>query len=209
MKKEQLIQKFNKQAAKYSKNHKKQEQNKWRRQIFQSVKGKTLEVAVGAGMNFSFYPKDIEYLGVDFSPKMIEQAKESAKKYGVKAEFIVSDVECLDFPNNSFDTIVSSGSFCGYENPVHVLNLFNKWCKEDGQILLLEHGLFSVPTLAWIQKKLDKLAVHAIGCHQNRDILEIVKQSNLIIKKHERGILGYLYLIWAKPQKLEKDDKLL
>lgn len=209
MKKEQLIQKFNKQAAKYSKNHKKQVQNKWRKQIFQSVKGKTLEVAVGAGMNFSYYPKDIEYLGVDFSPQMIEHAKESAKKYGVKANFIVSDVECLDFPNNSFDTIVSSGSFCGYENPVHVLNLFNKWCKEDGQILLLEHGLFSVPTLAWIQKKLDKLAVHAIGCHQNRDILEIVKQSNLIIQKHERGILGYLYLIWAKPQKLEQEGKLL
>ncbi|WP_347939767.1 class I SAM-dependent methyltransferase [Peribacillus simplex] len=204
MKKEQLIQKFNKQAAKYSKELKKQEQNKWRKQIFQSVKGKTLEVAVGAGMNFSFYPKGIEYLGVDFSPKMIEHAKESAKKYGVKAKFILSDVECLDFPDNSFDTIVSSGSFCGYENPVHVLNLFNKWCKEDGQILLLEHGLFSVPTLAWIQKKLDKAVVNAIGCHQNRDILEIVKQSNLIIKKHERGILGYLYLIWAKPQKLEQ-----
>ncbi|CRK84765.1 class I SAM-dependent methyltransferase [Neobacillus massiliamazoniensis] len=204
MKKEQLIQKFNKQAAKYSKMSKKQGQNKWRKQIFQSVKGKTLEVAVGAGMNFSFYPKDIEYLGVDFSPKMIESAKESAKKYGVKANFIVSDVECLDFPDNSFDTIVSSGSFCVYKNPVHILNLFNKWCKEDGQILLLEHGLFSVPTLAWIQKKLDKLAVNTIGCHQNRDILEIVKQSNLIIKKHERGILGYLYLIWAKPQKLEQ-----
>lgn len=203
MKKEQIIKKFNKQAANYSKKLNKQGQNKWRKQIFQSVKGKTLEVAVGAGMNFSFYPKNIEYLGVDFSPKMIKYAKESAKKYGVNAKFIVSDVECLDFPDNSFDTIVSSGSFCGYENPVHVLNLFNKWCKEEGQILLLEHGLFSVPTLAWFQKKLDKLAVNAIGCHQNRDILEIVKQSNLKIMKHERGILGYLYLIWAKPQKLE------
>lgn len=68
----------------------------------------------------------------------------------------------------------------------------------------MEHGLFYVQTLAWIQKKLDKLAVKTIGCHQNRDILEIVKQSELIIKKHERAILGYLYLIWAKPQKLEQ-----
>ncbi|MED0661318.1 hypothetical protein [Bacillus smithii] len=68
MEKTQLIQKFNKQAAKYAKKRKKQEQNKWRKQIFQSVKGKTLEVAVGAGMNFAFYPKDIEYIGVDFSP---------------------------------------------------------------------------------------------------------------------------------------------
>jgi len=199
--KKQLIQKFNQQAAKYSKKRINQENNKWRRHIFQAVKGDTLEVAVGAGMNFSFYPKDIEYVGVDFSPKMIEHAEESAKDYGFRAKFIMSDVESLEFPDNSFDTIVSSGSFCSYENPAHVLNLFNKWCKANGQILLMEHGLSSTPTLAWIQKKFDKLAVKAFGCHQNRDILALVKQSNLSITKQERAILGYLYLIWAKPNK--------
>ncbi|UQD50994.1 class I SAM-dependent methyltransferase [Bacillus methanolicus] len=203
MEKTQLIQKFNKQASKYAKKRKKQEQNKWRKQIFQSVKGKTLEVAVGVGMNFAFYPKDIEYIGVDFSPQMIEQAKEAAKEYGINAKFIISDVESLNFPENSFDTIVSSGSLCSYEDPVHVLNLFNQWCKEDGQILLMEHGLFSVPALAWIQKKLDNYAVKAIGCHQNRDILDIVNQSNSIINKHERAFLGYLYLIWVNPQKIQ------
>lgn len=201
MEKIKLVQKFDKQAAKYARKRKKQEQNQWRRKIFQFVRGKTLEVAVGAGMNFAFYPKDIEYTGVDFSSKMIDEAKEAAKIYGIKADFILSDVESLDFPENTFDTIVSAGSLCGYDNPVHVLNLFNRWCKEDGQILLMEHGLFSVPALAWIQKKLDPLTVKAIGCHQNRDILDIVKQSNLIIKKVERAVLGYLYLIWAKPQK--------
>lgn len=116
-----LVQKFDKQAAKYARKRKKQEQNKWRRQIFQFVRGKTLEVAVGAGMNFAFYPKDIEYIGVDFSPKMIDEAKEAAKIYGIKADFILSDVESLDFPENTFDTIVSAGSLCGYDNPVHVL----------------------------------------------------------------------------------------
>ncbi|MGN7471941.1 hypothetical protein [Brevibacillus sp. SAFN-007a] len=49
MEKTQLIQRFDKQAVKYSKKRLKQEQNKWRKKIFQSVKGKTLEVAVGAG----------------------------------------------------------------------------------------------------------------------------------------------------------------
>ncbi|MGQ7278478.1 hypothetical protein ACT91Q_10925 [Brevibacillus thermoruber] len=62
MEKTQLIQRFDKQAVKYSKKRLKQEQNKWRKKIFQSVKGKILEVAVGAGMNFAFYPKDIEYM---------------------------------------------------------------------------------------------------------------------------------------------------
>jgi ubiquinone/menaquinone biosynthesis C-methylase UbiE len=201
MEKEQFIQKFNKQADKYAKQRKHQEKNKWRKKIFGSAWGKTLEVAVGAGMNFAFYPPTIEYIGVDFSPEMIEKAKEAANEYNIHAEFILSDVESLSFPDNFFDTIVSSGSLCGYKNPLKVLNFFNKWCKEDGQILLLEHGLCSYPPLTWIQKLLDPLAVKMIGCHQNRDIYNLVEKSQLQILKHERGVLGYLYLIWAKPKK--------
>jgi ubiquinone/menaquinone biosynthesis C-methylase UbiE len=122
MEKEQFIQKFNKQADKYAKQRKHQEKNKWRKKIFGSAWGKTLEVAVGAGMNFAFYPPTIEYIGVDFSPEMIEKAKEAANEYNIHAEFILSDVESLSFPDNFFDTIVSSGSLCGYKNPLKVLN---------------------------------------------------------------------------------------
>jgi len=201
MERKELIHKFNKQARKYERKRKKQEKNKYRKKIFHSVRGKTLEVAVGAGMNFSFYSKSIEYIGVDFSPNMIEKAKEAARDHDIKAEFILSDVESLGFGENEFDTIISSGSLCGYEDPVYVLNLFNNWCKRDGQILLFEHGVFSNPFLAWMQEKLDPLALEIVGCHQSRNVEDIVKKSNLEIEKIERHIMGYLYLIWAKPSK--------
>lgn len=201
MKKEKLIKKFNSQAEKFAKERKKQYGYIWRRKIFSSAQGKTLELAVGAGMNFAYFPKSIDYTGVDFSPAMLENAKEAAREHQIRANFVLSDVESLDFEEDTFDTIVSSASLCAYEDPVFVLKQANKWCKKDGRILLMEHGLLHSPILAWLQKNLDPLSVRFIGCHMDRDILEIVKQSDLVIDRQERAMGGYLYLIWARPNK--------
>ncbi|WP_188456527.1 class I SAM-dependent methyltransferase [Virgibacillus oceani] len=54
------------------KQRKKQSGKKWREKIYASAKGKTLELAVGSGMNFAYFPKSIEYTGIDFSPIMLE-----------------------------------------------------------------------------------------------------------------------------------------
>jgi ubiquinone/menaquinone biosynthesis C-methylase UbiE len=201
MKKEQLVKKFNRQAEKYDRQRDKQSKSNWRKKIFSSVRGRTLEVAVGAGMNYAFFPSTIDYTGVDFSPAMLEKAKEAANRYRFKSEFIHSDVENLSFQDSSFDTIISSGTLCSYDNPVEVLNLFNKWCRKDGQILLLEHGLFDTPPLSWLQKRLDPLVYKFLGCHQNRDIQNIINESQLEVVKYEREFLGYLNSIWARPQK--------
>lgn len=206
MDKERLIQTYDSQAKRYGKRRDKRSGEAWRAKLFRDVKGKTLELAVGAGMNFAFFPKSVEYTGVDISPGMLEQAKKSAKQNHVEADFILTAAESLDFPEETFDTIVSSGSLCGYEDPVHVLNLMNKWCKKDGQILLLEHGLCSSSALAWLQKKVDPLHVKLAGCHLDRDILQIVKDSDLLIDKCERALGGYLYLIWARPEKLAEEN---
>lgn len=201
MEKEKLIKKFNKQANKYDKQRAQQSKSPYRRRIFQSIKGRTLEVAVGAGMNFAFIPPTSQYVGVDFSPEMLKKAETAAKKYSFQSTFILSEVEELRFADGEFDTIISSGTLCSYENPIEVLNRFNQWTASDGQVLLLEHGLFKNRYLAWLQKKLNPIFYKTIGCHQNRNILEIVQQSDLEVVKCERKMNGYLYMIWAKPKK--------
>jgi len=58
-------------------------------------------------------------------------------------QFIESDAEKIDFPKDTFDSIVSTLSLCSYRDHIRMLNNFNKWCKPDGGIYLLEHGLSS------------------------------------------------------------------
>lgn len=196
-----LVRKFDKQARLYEKKRKKQAQKKWRQKLIRSAKGKVLEVAVGAGANFPFYGPDVKITAVDFSPEMLKKAKEAAQEYGIEAEFIQADIENLSFASDSFDTVVSTLSLCGYEDPIQVLNQFNRWCKKDGRILLMEHGISSNFVLASLQKALDPLAYRLVGCHQNRDIMHIIQSSKIVLEKTESYWTDMVHLIWAKPGK--------
>lgn len=194
-----LPKKFDRQANRYNKHREKDKTFKYRQKIFRDIEGKVLEVGIGVGLNFPLYNKDVELTGVDFSPEMLKKAKDAAEGYPFKATFLQEDVENIEFPDDTFDTIVSSGTLCGYQNPVKVLNNFQKWCKPDGRILLLEHGISSNKPLMWLQKSLDPLAVKIAGCHANRDISAIVKSSNLQLVREERYLAGNVYMVWAKP----------
>jgi len=199
MDRQSLIKKFDKQAKKYDKRRVNSQASKFRQRIFQEAEGKVLEVAIGSGLNFPFYSKDIELTGLDFSHEMLKSAQNAAIEYPFKTTFIQNDVETVEFNENSFDTIISSGSLCAYQDPVNVLNKFQKWCKPEGKILMLEHGISTNKLLAGLQKSLNPLALKVVGCHQNRNISDIVKESSLKIIREERYLAGYLYLIWAKP----------
>ena len=199
MNQDKLIRIFDKQANGYEKRRKNQSQAKWREKLLSSVKGKVLEVAVGAGANFQYYPRGVEVTAVDFSGEMLKKAKAAAIEEGMDAQFIHSDVESLSFEDYSFDTIISTLSLCGYENPTIILNLMNKWCKPDGQILLLEHGKSSNALIGYLQTMLNPLNRRVIGCEIDRDILRIIESSSIQIDRMEHYLTNMVHLVWAKP----------
>ncbi|QDI90473.1 class I SAM-dependent methyltransferase [Salicibibacter halophilus] len=198
MRQQHLIRKFDRQAKIYEKKRRRKSESKWREQLFSLARGHTLELSVGAGANFPFYPENIDVTAVDFSPRMLEKAKEA--DHNIPASFIQDDVEALDFEPDTFDTIVSSMSFCGYENPAHVLSLCHQWIKPGGHLLLMEHGLSTSTPLAQIQKSLDPLSVKVVGCHQNRSIQQLVEESPFTIERYERKWFGIFHLVWARKE---------
>ncbi|RKN75840.1 class I SAM-dependent methyltransferase [Paenibacillus ginsengarvi] len=201
MDKEKLIRKFDHQSPIYEARRKRQTEREWRKTLIGCAKGNVLEVAVGAGANFCFYPKDVEVTAVDFSGAMLSKAKESAAASHVRATFMESDIESISFPDNAFDTIVSTLSFCGYENPVRMLEAFSRWCKPDGQILLMEHGLSSNRLIGGAQKLVDPIFRRAVGCHLDRNMIAIFQQSPIQIRRMERYMLSTIHLVWASPIK--------
>ena len=192
---------FDKQAELYGRIRKKKKyiDHQWRRQLLARARGEILEVSVGAGANFRFYPQLKKITAVDLSPAMIDKAKEAARDAGLEVQFVLSAVESLDFAPGSFDTIVSTFSLCGYDNPYLILSQFARWCRKDGQILMLEHGASKWLPVLWIQNLFDPLQYRRIGCRANGRILEIVQRSGLQILNQERKLFGVIYLISAKP----------
>lgn len=153
------------------------------------------------GGNFQYYHSDVDVTAIDFSRVMIQRAMRAAEDYGIQATFYEGDTETIDLPDGAFDTVVSTLSMCAYDDPLRVLRQMNRWCSDDGRILLLEHGKSSVAPLSWVQGLIDPIQYRTNGCHANRDILEILSQSPLVIERHESHWLGAVHLIWARPNR--------
>jgi ubiquinone/menaquinone biosynthesis C-methylase UbiE len=204
MKQEKVIKKYNKQATKYEKSRDNPTVASWRRRVIKDAYGSVLEVGIGAGANFPYYNKNniTEVTGVDFSIEMIKSAKRAASQSGINARFITQDISSLQLESNSYDTIVSTLTLCSYPNPIEILNQFNSWCRKDGRILLLEHGLSTNPLLSFSLKAIDPIYKRFAGCHCNRNMLKLVEESQLQIEKVERYWSGIAVLIWARPNKI-------
>ncbi|RLL45446.1 class I SAM-dependent methyltransferase [Oceanobacillus piezotolerans] len=199
MKKEKLQKKYDKQARMYD-NHRNEYLHKWRNKLLAKASGSVLEVGVGAGANFPFYQEATEHItAVDMSIEMIKRAKRRAAQYNLQTTFLQKDVDELHFKAESFDCIVSSLTVCAYPDPVSTLQRFSHWCKKDGRILLLEHGISPHAFLKMAQHAIDPLYKIISGCHCNRDILNLLKKANINVINVDRQWKGMLYVIEASP----------
>ncbi len=175
-----------------------------RKSLLTNVKGNVLEIAPGPGFNFPFYTNITSLTAIDLSPKMVASAKAAWERTGnTKGTFITADILDIDLPEKSFDSIVSTCSLCAYNDPVAVLNRLAKWCKPNGTIYLLEHGLSDYWLIRQAQKLYEPIHYRIHACHCNRDIAEIVKRSSLKIisleKPKQYAVIDFIYSIVAKP----------
>jgi ubiquinone/menaquinone biosynthesis C-methylase UbiE len=86
-----------------------------------------------------YYSPDVELYAVDGSERMVEMAKKLAKELGMDVEFRIAEVESLPFPNNYFDTVVSSFVFCTVPNPKKAMREIKRVLKPGGKAIFLEH----------------------------------------------------------------------
>jgi ubiquinone/menaquinone biosynthesis C-methylase UbiE len=199
MSKQKLIKKFDKQSAMYEESVRKKMLGHWRQRLVNDVRGDVLEIAVGAGANFPYYDMNqVMLTAADFSPMMLKRAARIADEMNIEVNLIESDIETLNFPEHSFDCIVSTLSLCGYDNPEQVLHNVSRWCRPGGQVCLLEHGLGGNLLLKSAQHLVNPLARKISGCNWNRDIVQIVQNSGLRIERMEQHWGGMIYLIWAR-----------
>ena len=183
-------------------------EQQWRKQLFADAVGKVLEVEVGTGNNFKYYPAGVTVTATDMSARLIEKAKAEAAVCGVRTEFIVSPFEELQLQRQSFDTVISTFTLSAYQNPVEVLERFNSWCRADGKILLMDYGLSQCGIVSWLQQKWGTYHYKRTGSHIDKDLLAIISASRLKTKRIEVKYGGMVYLVWASLHPANgKDDK--
>jgi phosphatidylethanolamine/phosphatidyl-N-methylethanolamine N-methyltransferase len=178
--------------------------NDWRKTLLAKAKGRILEIGVGTGKNFNYYPSGADVTGIDIADRMIDLARKNASKSGLSFDIEEGDVQDLAYADNFFDTVVATFVFCSVPDPVLGLRELRRVIKPNGQILLLEHVRIDTPVMGWIMDRLNPLIVRMVGANINRRTVENVKAAGFIIEEIEH--LGFMKMVKMMLAKPNKDD---
>ena len=171
----------------------------WRDRLRTKITGQNvLEVGVGTGKNLHHYPPDVAVTAIDFSPRMLSYAKKSASKLNMNVAFHLMDVQQLDFPDNSFDTVFGTFIFCSVPDPILGLKELKRVCKQGGKLLLLEHMRPGNVILGFIFDVLNPLVVRMMGANINRRTLENVLKAGWKIHVKKKLSSDIVWWIEAK-----------
>jgi ubiquinone/menaquinone biosynthesis C-methylase UbiE len=158
---------------------------KLRKTALAHASGKVLEIGVGTGKNFPYYPEGCDVTAIDFSPGMLARARKKLHLASVPVNLMEMDVQALQFPDNTFDTVVATCVFCSVPDPVKGLREVKRVCKPGGKIILLEHVRSDNPVLGRLMDLLNPISLHLIGSNINRRTVKNVESAGIKLEKVE------------------------
>jgi ubiquinone/menaquinone biosynthesis C-methylase UbiE/predicted ester cyclase len=192
---------FDKQAPKYDKS-----MARFERLLFSGnrewacsrAEGEVLEIAAGTARNLPFYPEGVRVTGVELSPEMAALGRKRAEELGRQIDMRVGDAEALDFPDESFDTVVCTYGLCTIPDDAAAVQEAKRVLRPGGRILLAEHVRSPNPVVRAIQRVLDPLAHRFGGDHLLREPLEHLDAAGFEITEVKRAKAGWVELCAAR-----------
>ena len=148
----------------------------WRKKSWQQVQGHhVLEVGVGTGKNFEYYPDNARITAIDFSKGMLAEAEKKKARKNTQVDLNLMDVEYLYYADNSFDTVIATFVFCSVPLPLKGLKELYRVCRPGGRVILLEHTISSKPVLATLMNLLNPLIFRLVGANINRNTVKNIQ----------------------------------
>ncbi len=162
----------------------------WYRMLWENVRGpNVLEVGVGTGRSLEYRPRGLDVIGIDLSPGMLSRAERRAKELGLSVDLRQMDVQRLDFPAASFDSVVAACTFCSVPDPVLGLMEVRRVLKPGGKVFLLEHMRHNNPIAGKLMDWVNPL-VRFIGPEINRRTLENIGRAGLHTESARNMAMG-------------------
>ncbi len=155
-----------------------------RRMVVQKASGKVLEIGAGTGLNFKFFENAKCVFAIEPDPYMLKRAVPRMEKSIV---LLQAHAERLPFPDNSFDTVVSTLTFCTIGDPLQAAKEIHRVLKPDGSFYFAEHPVSDRHFLAQAEKFVTPVWKKlAGGCHLDRDIISYFKAGGLDVSEFVR-----------------------
>lgn len=173
----------------------------WRKDLLENLQGNILEVGVGTGANLRYYPANVHVTGIDFSPKMLAKAYEKVNRSKAKVVLREMDAQHMDFPDNTFDAVVSTCVFCSVPNPVKGFQEIRRVVKPDGKIVMLEHMRSENGLAGKMLDLINPLTVRIVGANVNRKTIKNIEKAGLKIEQQDYLMTSIMRKLIISPNK--------
>ena len=138
-----------------------------RRALVAQATGRVLEIGAGTGLNAGHYTDRVTDLVFAEPEAPMAQRLRARVERGTVVE---APCEALPFPDDAFDTVVSTLVLCTVEDPQRSFAEIRRVLAPGGRLLLLEHVRSTDPALArWQDRLHGPWHWMGRGCHCNRD----------------------------------------
>lgn len=169
-----------------------------RRRAVGYAEGRTLEVGVGTGKNLEYYPPDIHLSAIDFSPGMLGKACRKADRLGIShLELRQMDAEALDYPDGSFQTVISTFVFCTVPHPMKGLTEIRRVLEPGGKAVFLEHMRSRNPLLNIFLYAANIFTKPILGTSMVRMTQQNIQKAGFEISSVENHIFDIVRLMVA------------
>jgi len=159
--------------------------------------GRTLELAIGTGLNLPEYPADAVVTGIDLTPEMLERARRRAADLGRRVELCEGDAQALPFPDGAFDTVLATYAMCSVPDLPLTIAEARRVLRSGGRLILVDHVRSSVTPLFWLQRLME-LAPSRTQDELTRRPIDQVRAAGFEIEESDRLRAGVVERLVAR-----------
>jgi ubiquinone/menaquinone biosynthesis C-methylase UbiE len=179
---------------------------KVRKEACEGLTGDVIELGFGSGLNLPHLPPEVKGVWtVDPSRVALQLAAKRMAATPVDVHVGELEGEHLDFPDDRFDSALSTMTLCTIPNVRGALDELRRVLKPNARFHFAEHGHSPDAKVARTQDRFNGLQQKAAGgCHLNRPIDMLLTEAGFEIEKIRNFYLkgpkpwGYMYVGTAR-----------
>lgn len=169
-----------------------------RRWAIDRARGTVVELGVGSGLNLPLYGAGVDrVIGVDLSERMLDLAR--TRSASVPVELRHGDVQRLDLPAGSADTVVSTYTFCTIPDPGAAVAAAWQVLRPGGTLVAVEHGPARSRPVAAMMRLVEPLAVRVAADYLTREPVGYLTAAGFTLEHYARtGRGGVVFRVSAR-----------
>ena len=125
-------------------------------EMINNTSGKVLEVGVGTGLSLPAYKRSLEIVGIDLSKEMLDKARERVSEEGLTNVKGLHEMDAgqLEFPDQSFDTVVAMFVMTVVPDPEKVMRELSRVCRPGGEVMIVNHFSTEEGVRGWVERRM-------------------------------------------------------